>query len=452
MPNKLLKNNYLTLKNKPTLDIIPDGVLRKLITQGDQLKINNLPDNTTLEIGKKIDITEKGVPNGVATLDNAGLVPSTQLPSYVDDVLEFPNKGAFPVSGEKGKIYIEKVDDDSYRWSGSNYIKMGTADLEKHLSDFTNPHKVTKGQVGLGNVDNTSDANKPVSTLLQQALDLKLDKGEKGESDGVAPLDNNKLIPLYHLPKEAKTIVENNLNSNNTIHALSAKQGKILNSDLQSHKSDKTNPHQVGKAQVGLGNVDNTKDIDKPISTKQKAVLNLKLDADKRGVPNGVASLDASGDVPISQMPPGTFTVISDSLSNPSATEGLSAGKGKQVNDDLQLHKVNTTNPHNVTQTQVGLSNVNNTNDMDKPVSNAQQTALNLKMDKSVRGKPNGVASLGPTGLVPVTELPPEALLGSIDNLTSSETNTSLSANQGRILESHIQLHAADKTNPHDVN
>ena len=51
-------------------------------------------------------------------------------------------------------------------------------DLTLHKADKANPHGVTKAQVGLGNVDNTSDANKPVSTSTQNALDLKLDKQE----------------------------------------------------------------------------------------------------------------------------------------------------------------------------------------------------------------------------------------------------------------------------------
>ena len=59
---------------------------------------------------KKTDIdsllTSKGRPNGLATLDSSGRVPASQLPSYVDDVLEYDNKSAFPVTGEAGKIYV----------------------------------------------------------------------------------------------------------------------------------------------------------------------------------------------------------------------------------------------------------------------------------------------------------------------------------------------------------
>lgn len=71
-----------------------------------------------------IPLSQKGQPNGVATLDGAGLVPAAQLPSYVDDVLEFPTLSAFPVTGETGKIYVAIDTGRTYRWSGSTYIQI----------------------------------------------------------------------------------------------------------------------------------------------------------------------------------------------------------------------------------------------------------------------------------------------------------------------------------------
>lgn len=65
-----------------------------------------------------------GAANGVASLDGSGKVPSTQLPSYVDDVVEYANFTAFPVSGETGKIYVARDTNKVYRWSGSAYIQI----------------------------------------------------------------------------------------------------------------------------------------------------------------------------------------------------------------------------------------------------------------------------------------------------------------------------------------
>ena len=66
--------------------------------------------------------SQKGQPNGVAGLDAGGTVPASQLPSYVDDVLEFDSFAALPATGETGKIYITKDTNSQYRWSGTQYV------------------------------------------------------------------------------------------------------------------------------------------------------------------------------------------------------------------------------------------------------------------------------------------------------------------------------------------
>ena len=68
--------------------------------------------------------TEMGAANGVATLGSDSKIPTAQLPSYVDDVLEYDNKSAFPKTGETGKIYVAKDTNLTYRWSGSNYVEI----------------------------------------------------------------------------------------------------------------------------------------------------------------------------------------------------------------------------------------------------------------------------------------------------------------------------------------
>lgn len=71
--------------------------------------------------------TAKGAVNGVAELDANGLVPTSQLPSYVDDVLEYANTSAFPATGEAGKIYIALDTNKTYRWSGSEYVEISAS-------------------------------------------------------------------------------------------------------------------------------------------------------------------------------------------------------------------------------------------------------------------------------------------------------------------------------------
>lgn len=133
-----------------------------------------------------------GAPDGIAPLDRDSKIPAAYLPSYVDDVLEYATRAAFPVTGETGKIYVSLDDNLTYRWSGSTYIEISKSlglgetsstaypgskgkknadDIAAHKIDYSNPHRVTKVQVGLGNVDNTSDLDKPVSNAAKTEFD-----------------------------------------------------------------------------------------------------------------------------------------------------------------------------------------------------------------------------------------------------------------------------------------
>jgi len=69
----------------------------------------------------------KGQANGYASLDGSGLVPSTQLPSYVDDVLEYADLASFPATGATGKIYVAIDTGKTYRWSGSVYVEISAS-------------------------------------------------------------------------------------------------------------------------------------------------------------------------------------------------------------------------------------------------------------------------------------------------------------------------------------
>ena len=72
----------------------------------------------------KIDASTRAAVNGIASLDENGKIPISQLPSYVDNVLEFDTKAEFPTEGLAGRIYIDKTDNKSYRWSGTEYVEI----------------------------------------------------------------------------------------------------------------------------------------------------------------------------------------------------------------------------------------------------------------------------------------------------------------------------------------
>jgi hypothetical protein len=73
------------------------------------------------------NVANKAVANGYASLDSSGKVPSNQLPSYVDDVIEVANYAALPGTGETGKIYVTIDTSKTYRWSGSAYVEISAS-------------------------------------------------------------------------------------------------------------------------------------------------------------------------------------------------------------------------------------------------------------------------------------------------------------------------------------
>lgn len=124
-------NNYTT-EDKTKLSGIAAGaqvnVIEKISVNGAQQSISEKGVNITVPTQASdinaIPSLEKGANNGVASLDETGKVPSAQLPSYVDDVIEYDTKDNFPATGESGKIYIAKDTNLTYRWSGSSYVEI----------------------------------------------------------------------------------------------------------------------------------------------------------------------------------------------------------------------------------------------------------------------------------------------------------------------------------------
>lgn len=283
---------------------------------------------------------------------------------------------------DAGTIGNGMVDNDEYgRLDGVTApiqsaidTKADAAALTAHADDLSNPHGVTKAQVGLGDVDNTSDLAKPVSLAAQDALNAKADvaaltahaddlanpHGVTKAQVGLGEVDNTS-----DLAKPVSTATQAALNA------------KANAAALTSHTGNVTNPHAVTKTQVGLGDVDNTSDMDKPVSTAAQAALDTKADdealtshTDNLSNPHGVTkeqlgleNVDNTTDLdkPVS-------TAVQTALDADSAA--------------LTTHTDDMSNPHGVTKEQVGLANVDDTSDADKPVSIAAQAALDEKLPR----------------------------------------------------------------------
>ena len=168
--------------------------------------------------------------------------------------------GAYPATPSLGDYYkisaagtlggVEYSVGDSIIYNGTGWDKIDSTDAVTSVAGRAGAVVLTKGDVGLGNVDNTSDANKPVSTATQTALNTKVDKvaGKQLSTEDYTTAEKTKLAGVA-----AGAQV-------NTVTSVAGKTGAVT----------------LAKADVGLGNVDNTADANKPVSTATQTALNGK--------------------------------------------------------------------------------------------------------------------------------------------------------------------------------
>ena len=258
--------------------------------------ITDIPTNVTYDTTDGITLKTKET----WTYDN-------NESSSVTAEREIPLKAGDGVTmdvSEDGKYVVIKVDPKRETYIGTSVPTDDYPDLFVNTTDDSLLYKapdgswkpIAGGGSGGGLVDDVLING--VSIVVDKTANIPVDLGTDADSSN--PIAN-------------KAVVE----------ALNA-----LSTDITNHKNNKQNPHSVTAAQVGLGNVNNTSDMDKPVSSKQAAAI-------------------------------------------------------KVAKDDITAHKNNKSNPHMVTAAQVGLGNVNNTSDANKPVSTAQQAALDKKIDKA---------------------------------------------------------------------
>lgn len=146
-----------------------DGVTDKLEDALQKEIEDRKAGDTTITNSLNAFISTKGQPGGLAELDSTGKVPAAQLPSYVDDVLEFSTKAQFPQTGETGKIYVSKDTNLTYRWTGTQYLE-----ISQSLALGETPSTAYPGDKGKAN----RDALNSIPTKLTSYLTPTTSTGE----------------------------------------------------------------------------------------------------------------------------------------------------------------------------------------------------------------------------------------------------------------------------------
>ena len=234
----------------------------------------------TSELNSKVQqfINSKGAPNGLASLNERGIIPSAQLPSYVDDVIEVDTFSNLPGTGESGKIYIVQDTNLTYRWSGTDYVEISKSlalgetsstaypgDKGKATTDKLNriPDKLITDTVNVN--QSTTEAVLNFTTYRQEAQQIgrntiTITSATTSQAGLMSSSDKTKLDGL-----KDQAGITSDINA--------------VQTNLETHINNKSNPHEVTKDQVGLGNVDNTSDANKPISNATQTALNGKFSA-----------------------------------------------------------------------------------------------------------------------------------------------------------------------------
>jgi len=361
---ELLLNNSLSAQTTAIATKLNITDTSYLLKKTDTASLSN-------RINLKLNANQLGVANGIASLNASGIIPSSQLPpvSLSSTSVVASDADMTALSATVGSIAIRTDLNKNYVLSSlpastlGNWVELLTpAAPVQTVNGYTGSVNLTKTDFDLGNLDNTSDVNKPISTETQTALNLKA-----------------------------------NTSNVNTALAL-----KMNITDANTALATKSNSTEVNTA------------LATKISTADAtAALNLKLDANKVGAVNGVASLNALGKVPTDQIPAISFSSVKV-LSSEAEMLGLSSAVVGSVVIRTDLNKnyvlaqanpavlanwiqlltpappVQTVNGMmgdvTITKTSLGLDNVQNTSDADKIISSLTQSALDTKVDK-VTGK-----------------------------------------------------------------
>lgn len=224
------------------------------------------PSYTATEVGA-IPTTAKGVANGVASLDNNGKVPSTQLPSYVDDVLEYASISSFPATGESGKIYIAIDTNKTYRWTGTQYVE-----VSESLALGETSSTAFAGDKGKVAYDHATDSGK-ISSAVASGF-YKFSATDEGHIGSTTEVEKADLTGLIGYPAKQQYGTEYSLVTTGDRYYWDAKQNALASQTAYSAKGTSTKVPQITTNSLGQVTGITEVDISYP-EVDQKVVLSF---------------------------------------------------------------------------------------------------------------------------------------------------------------------------------
>lgn len=389
-------------------------------TAADTALDTKLQNNiNTLEAKHDAFVATKGKADGFAPLDGKGLVPANHLPSYVDDVLEVyatydvsPTGGLTnvqlytdaghqtPVVGESGKIYINVADGEppyQFRWSGTKFVDSNTSSLiigeiagtafegsrGKHLEDVVS--SMPKNLISKVSIANRNKRNIIIqcnySSLDDQGHYIDQPEGmlipltnattqEAGLMEAESVIKLNQTLPKAIEDEQEARIAKDN-EHDKLINSLPQEIMTVINSVTQNTDNLGLKYFRwVKNTEEGSYSRGTDVNVTIPAATKTTAGVmtaqdKTNLDNTVQGLANEITNRTNAINALRTELKTYVDDLIADTGSDVTALE-------TKVNN----HIANKSNPHAVTKTQVGLGNVNNTSDANKPVSTAQATAI----------------------------------------------------------------------------
>lgn len=381
-----------------------------------------ISDRTAADTALKTELTEdindvlaalnafkatKAQANGLASLDENGKVPAGQLPSYVDDVIDVyatydvsdtnevtniklytDENHTTAVVGEAGKSYNDITPDHpgyQFRWSGTTWVQIVSGGLI--IGEITGTaFDGAKGKA-LEAVANGLPINSVSSLVRFEAngnnVNLLYDSASKGNGNIYKANPSSSIsIPAVTTTKAGVMTAADKVKLDTTLPkqisdevaartaADEAIRGELAD-DIAQEVLDRDAAIKVAKdalqASINKEVTDRTNADATLKTTLEKAIADAKTELETAD-----ATLQSNITKEVNDRK-GEITRVEKLITDEAATR---AQADIDVNEKVDLHIANKSNPHGITKAQVGLGNVNNTSDADKPVSTAQATAI----------------------------------------------------------------------------